>query len=280
MPALRLAFSSPGALGGPAEALRLRRWWEEYRANYGGTEVFADPELPFATSMEFLPLGGMRLARWRGSVTRVERRREHAAHDGEDRFILSINRSPTDFHAETGSRSAAIPRGAAFLGDFSRPGFHACRDQHDLVALHIPRQLVMRSVSRAEDKFGAVVPAANDALRLLTSYAEALFATEGLSHSAVLEQGGQTLMDLVALAFGTDRDNEEIAKSRGAARGAARCGAAADSSRIFRSRNFSPTASLHGWGFRPAICTSCCTRAGRASPSACRSFGSKRRSRY
>ncbi len=215
MPAQRLAFSSPSPAGGPAEAKRFSQWWEEFRSTVGGREIAADWERPFFASVEYLPLGSVGLGRGRGSINRIERRREHVAADSVDSFVLVINRSHGGSFARAGSRAAAIPSGGAMLFDFAEPSANVYPGDHCWSSLRMPRQVMLSAMANAEDATGIVIPPENQALRLLWRFAESLLDEEYLSEPTVLAQAGQTLVDLLVLALGTNRDTTDIARLRG-----------------------------------------------------------------
>lgn len=215
MAAARLQFSSPGAAAGPAEARRLLRWWQEYRESLGGLDVAADQSMPFATRVDYLQLGAVGLGRSAGSITEFERRASHAARDGIDMFNLVVNRGPAVTHKRTPRHALPLSPGSGVLFDFSETGTHVCPGGHRVLALMIPRRRLRAALPHAEDIAATVLPGDNEALRLLGHYADRLLDDEALSDPAVLAHAGETLVDLVALAFGTDRDRGEIARQRG-----------------------------------------------------------------
>jgi AraC-like DNA-binding protein len=213
--ARKLVFSSPGATGGLVEAKRFERWWEEFRATVGGREISADRGGPFFATVEYLALGAVGLGRGTGSINRIERRRDHVAADGVDCFVLVVNRSGGDSFARAGSRSGAVPAGGAMLFDFAEPSVNVYPGDHRWSSLRVPRRLLCGAVPNVADVAGIAIPPGNQALRLLTHYADALFADEDPRHPAILAQAGQHLMDLMVLALGAERDNAEIARHRG-----------------------------------------------------------------
>jgi hypothetical protein len=201
--------------GGAAEALRLARWWDEYRSSLGALQLTTDPELPFATRVDYLALGAFGLGRSTGSINRFYRHDNDLARDGDDRSQLLINRGPRPTQGVARSWHAVMLPGAAMLFDFTVMADHVCPGGHNVNALMLPRRLLRQAMPNAEDITGSVIPAGNEALRLLVYYADGLFGDETLSHPAVLAQAGQNLMDLMVLAYGADRDNTEIARLRG-----------------------------------------------------------------
>jgi AraC-like DNA-binding protein len=212
----RLVFSSPGPSAGATEAVRLARWWDEFHASLGGLELTVDPNLPLATSIEYLPLGAFGLGSARGPVNRVYRGEKHAARDGDDRFQLVINRNRTPFGALARSWQDVIPTGSALLRDLTNEADNLCATGYSVNAVFLPRRLLCQALPNAEDlAANVIIPAENEALRLLVYFVDGLLGDEGPSHPAILAQAGWILMDMAVLAFGTDRDNGEIARLRG-----------------------------------------------------------------
>jgi len=186
----RLVFSSPGSARGLAEARRLSRWWDEYRAALGGIEVSADERMPLATSVEYLDLGAVGLGRSAGSINRFNRRGSKTVADGDDRFNLVINRGRAHTQAATRLGQAVIAPGSAILFDFAEQSDHVCPGGHKVTVLFMPRRLLRQMVPNAVDIAGRVVPASNEALRLLAYCADGLLDDENLSHPAVLARAG------------------------------------------------------------------------------------------
>jgi AraC-like DNA-binding protein len=215
MPAQKLAFSSPGAAAGPAEAKRLARWWDEYRATLGGVEVAIDHDMPFATSVEYVGLGATGLGRSVGSINRFERRNDHHAQDGDDRFYLVVNCGVSETLTQTRAVEVALPAGGAVLYDYAERSVNICPGGHSVLALMFPRALLCRAMTNVEDRIGTVVPADNEALRLLRGYSSVLLDSETLSDPGVLSQAGQSLLDLAVLALGSGRDATEAARRPG-----------------------------------------------------------------
>jgi AraC-like DNA-binding protein len=215
LPAQRLVFSSPGTAAGQHEARRLARWWDEYLAGCVGVDISADLELPFAVRMDYLQLGAVGFGRSSGTVTRWERRREHLARDADDHFTLAVNRGASASQRETRSGHTLIAPGGASLFDHTEVSAHTSQGTNQVFGVLLPRRLLCAALPNAEDAVGAIIPAENEALRLLCYFADGLLDDDGLSDPALFSRAGQWLLDLTVLAFGTDRDNAEVARMRG-----------------------------------------------------------------
>jgi AraC-like DNA-binding protein len=213
--AQRLAFSSDGAKAGPEEARRFAHWLDEYRATLNSREIAFDPDRPFSVCVEYVTAGGVGLGRSYGSVTRIERRRDHLARDGVDNFKFVINCGAGATEAVHRTRATMVSTGAAMLFNGAEPSTHAYGGDHLLFGLHLPRRLVLGAMPDAEDWCGVPIPAGNQALPLLTHFAGGLIGQPQLTDPAVSAHAGRTLLDLVVLAFGANRDNSEVARLGG-----------------------------------------------------------------
>jgi len=210
----RVAFSSAAA--GPREAKQLARWCEQYFESYGGVEITADWDVPSTIKLEYLALGafGLRVEH-AGSINRFYRHRERVSRDGDDRFTLIINRGSSATQRITPSQSITLAGGCSILFDRSEASAHVCAAGSNRLVLILPRRQMLSALPNSEDLVGKVIPVGNEALRLLAHYADGLLDDPDLSDPVVLAQAGQSLMDLAVLAFGTDRDNTEVARQRG-----------------------------------------------------------------
>jgi AraC-like DNA-binding protein len=84
-----------------------------------------------------------------------------------------------------------------------------------VTAVYLSRRRLQQLVPHAEDCSGLAVPADNEALRLLIQYADTILSGTELSHPMLAERVEQHLIDLAALALGTNRDNAEAARHGG-----------------------------------------------------------------
>jgi AraC-like DNA-binding protein len=217
VPVARIAYSSSDVSAGRFETRRLDRWCERYFEAYGGVEIIADWEAPAAISLQYLPLGSFGIRAERAPpIRRFHRPRERVARDRDDHFTLIIDRGSSATERATPWRSIMIPAAAAILFDRSEPSTHICPHGSNRLVLIMPRPPTRRALPNVEDLVGTVIAPGNEALRLLALYADGLLSDgDDWADSSVLACAGQNLLDLVVLAFGTNRDNIEIARLRG-----------------------------------------------------------------
>jgi AraC-like DNA-binding protein len=213
----RIAYSSPEASAGRFEAQRLARWCEQYFETYGRVEIIADWQAPAAINLQYLPLGSFGIRAERAPpIHRFHRPRERIARDRDDHLTLIMDRGNSATERATPRGSIVIPAGAAMLFDRAEPSTHLCPHGSNRLVLIMPRPSAHRALPNVEDFVGTVVTPGNEALRLLAHYADGLLSdSDEWADSSVLACAGQNLLDLVVLAFGTNRDNREIARLRG-----------------------------------------------------------------
>jgi AraC-like DNA-binding protein len=209
----RIAFSSPADGTG---TVQLARWCVEYFEAYGGVEITADWDAPAQIGLRYQPLGAVALrAEHAPSITGFHRHREQVTRDGDDHFTLIINRGSMPTQRSARSQSVMLAVRAAILFDRSEESAHFCPGGSDRLVVILPRRQTRAALPHAEDLVGTVIPAGNEALRLLAYHADGLLDDDELRDPVVLSQAGQNLLDLTVLAFGTDRDNAEVARCRG-----------------------------------------------------------------
>ena len=177
-------------------------------------DIEIDQEMAFVTDIEYVQMGAVGVGRTAGSIQRFYRGRKAVARAGIDHFNLSINRGVSNVEVAGAASRAVSPPGFASFHDLGESGGYHCLGGHRVSCLFLPRKPFVQVLRNAEDLSCAIVPRENEPLRLLVNYIDAIFG-EDLWHPAVLERAGQTLIDLTVLALGSDRDNTELAKSRG-----------------------------------------------------------------
>jgi AraC-like DNA-binding protein len=212
----RVSFSAPTGAAGPDEERRFARWWDEYRATISGIDLYAEPGTPFAARREWLLCRNATIGRVAGSMMWAERGPQHFARDGDDRIVIGVNRGTHDGHLWLGSQAVTVAPGTAFVVDLAGTTVRELYPaSYEYLILFVSRRLMRSAIACAEDLCGTLIPAANESLRLLGHYVTTLLDDKVLSDSDMLARAAQHLVDLAALAIGTDRDNTEIARLRG-----------------------------------------------------------------
>lgn len=88
-------------------------------------------------------------------------------------------------------------------------------ESNSSIGLLVPRDTLQRLVPRLEDDFGRLIPAGNEALKLLVHYVTLLHRTPAITDPETSLTVASHVRDLIALAAGTSRDMERIAAAGG-----------------------------------------------------------------
>jgi len=193
--------------------------------------------------------------------------------DGDDRFNLVINRGPRAYAGAT-RLGRRLLRRFAILFDFAEQSDHVCPGGHKVTVLFMPRRLLRQMVPNAVDIAGRVVPASNEALRLLAYCAERIARRRNLSHPAF----SRSRVNFPGPGRSRLRHRSGQFRNRPPSRlRAARLDAVL---RVIRADYADPEISPASVAARTGISIRylhrCCMRPARASRSALRSFGWKR----
>ena len=209
----RMRFSSAGPAGDPEDAKRFSRWWDENRLRFGATCIDFETDLPFHSKVDVLPLGPIGLGHSRGSITRFFKPKSGL--DGSDGFNFVINRGTQPAWGISRGNESKMPRDAGTLFDVTEKFDNPFAGGHAVTAVFIPRERLRTGLPGVEDLSGRAISPDNQALRLLIGYADTLLADRALSHPAILANAGNHLVDLLTLAYGTDRDRAEVLRRGG-----------------------------------------------------------------
>jgi AraC-like DNA-binding protein len=211
----RVVFSSdelPAELDSEA---RFKLWRDLYVARHGEADMASQADLPFTAEAEFVSLGPLFLARFDVAVRRVARTRRQVAADARDDFIIGFNRGGPQSYVQRGREVVETGRGGLFYTN-AEPGEGRAQHRAAIVGLSLPRAMLLDLVTGAEDMVGTPLDPANPAVRHLGRYLDFLLESDDLGdnagHDDVL---ATTILDLVALALGANRDATEAARLRG-----------------------------------------------------------------
>lgn len=221
-----LRFSTEGI----TEGERVRRWREHCDRLSLQLDIKPTHSIPFQACMRAKSLPGLQLMTGRMSPARISRSRESLS-DGNDDLVMVVNRE--------GPLKIAAAGKELILGEHE--AVLMASDEVTVLDRDTPGQSVAFRVSRAalssismdiDQALLRVVPRQTEALRLLSHYAEGLFADVPLDPQ-FRNLAVSHVHDLIVLAFGPKRQAGETTKA--SALRAARLKAAKD----FMSRNSS-----------------------------------------
>jgi AraC-like DNA-binding protein len=192
---------------------RLAIWTEEFGKTILKVEFKPAGDAPFFQSASFRNLPGLSMSTGEGSGFHVWRRREHIA-DGADIFFLQIALEGRGQSRQLG-REIDVGSGEAFMlsphevTESLVPG-----ERNRIIGIAVPRQALLDRLPNPEASFMRLIPAGNEAVRLLTGYLSLLdspgleMPADGTLTSAFVTH----VHDLFALALGPTRDTWDQAK--------------------------------------------------------------------
>jgi AraC-like DNA-binding protein len=136
--------------------------------------------------------------------------------DGADLVGLSIVTRNSCFGAQGGNEHV-IEAGAAMLLSWTEKMTlrSVAGESNTSIGILMPRSAIQAMAPGIEDSFGRVIPAGNEALKLLIHYFETLQRVPAVSKPETALAVTNHMRDLIALAAGASRDAAMIAAGRG-----------------------------------------------------------------
>jgi AraC-like DNA-binding protein len=188
---------------------------EEVCEIYGRTIIKHDiepvGEEPFHFEADLCGVAGLGVAAVAVSPCRAPRRAEHI--DGDDlTFNVSLSGGRV---VRQRDREALVVAGEAVLMTGADPGVVSIWRRSRLISLRIPQKMVRPAIADFDGCLLCPVRRDVPALRLLTSYVDAIRNTEALAAPALRDVVVTHVYDLVVLALGAGRDARALAENRG-----------------------------------------------------------------
>ena len=205
------------------EHMRVATWREHYGHTVLRAEIDPGDDAAFEATVTSRALPGLQLVSGRFTAARIIRTREMTA-DGNDDLSLLVNQTGNVTVSARGRRVELRENDAVLISSGEALVFDR-RSFGESIAIRIPYATLLPSVVDVDDAIMQRIPGNTAALRLLTSYSNALLGDDDAMETVALGHHVATHMhDLVALALGATREAQDRAKSRGM--GAARLRAA------------------------------------------------------
>ena len=202
---------------------RFNAWHEAFRSRFGPAEMSQIGDGPFHGEWVVAPFKETLLGYFNGTPISVARSKQQAG--TLDGYTLSFNFASTDssllFSFPQSGREAPLSQGQAVL---FRPGeAWRCEPAENCLSFRIPSRTLHGLVPNAGDLSHRPIDGSLPAMIHLRRYLGMLVANEGIPDDPALREHIEvTLIDLVALAVGAERDASILARTRGLR--AARCG--------------------------------------------------------
>jgi len=178
--------------------------------------VAIDPlgDAPFAADAKLRAQHGLIVGLGAIGPTISRRTREIVAADNDDLTLMVNLQGP--FIVDLGDGEITLAGGDAILVSCAEVGHYLQPSPGRMLCVRLPRAALSALVPEPEDRVGRKIPGPSDALRLLLTYADALWKNDLVTPSTHFSRlVVEHLTDLVALSVGADGEGAQMAGARG-----------------------------------------------------------------
>jgi AraC-like DNA-binding protein len=189
-------------------------WREIYGRNISAFDIEPIGDGPFFADVTFQSLPGIGIASGSRSAASYHVDHQHLA-TGRGGVALLVQAGGTSTTTQFGRELITGPGSAVVLSG-TDPSVRAVHGDGKFVTIALSRPEIAELVPDVNAAFASMIPAENDALRLLLHYVDALHRN-ALGAPAIAEVAARHMLDLAALALGAKGDAAEVAQLRGLA---------------------------------------------------------------
>ena len=208
-------FSSDQLPDDLSKRARLRRWQEFVEEHYGSFSMAFAADRPFFTHAELIDAGPLLAARFRATLVRVTRTARQVVADGNDNFFLCVNCGRSSILRRQLGREAESPPQSLQLLSLGEPAETVSAAGVRWLSVHVPRQMLLDRMRRAEDLIARQIEADSMIVHYLGRYLKHLLAAgDAIGHQPISDHVSATLLDLVVTALESGRDGAML-HSRG-----------------------------------------------------------------
>lgn len=211
----RTVFSSndlPDHLG---EKARFDLWQDIHVAEIWSVEYGVSENLPFEAAIEATALGPLVLGQMAGTIKHATRKARNIADDGNDGYLLLINKADTLLTGVQVGREYAVGQGEAALVTASESLEMLGADKNVWMNVVIPRDVLTHAFPQIDARLALKIGVENEALDLLKRYCQLLETGDPLMASDLVTHATTTIVDLIGLATGAKGEMAELAGLRG-----------------------------------------------------------------
>lgn len=211
----RTVFSSndlPDHLG---ETARFGLWQDIHVAEIWSVEYAVSENLPFEAVIEATTLGPLVLGQMAGTIKRATRKASNISDDGNDGYLLLINKADTLLTGLQVGREYAVGQGEAALVTASESLKMVGADKNIWMNVVIPRDVLTRAFPQIDTRLALKIGVENEALDLLKRYCQLLETGGPLMGADLVTHATTTIVDLIGLATGAKGEMAELAGLRG-----------------------------------------------------------------
>lgn len=212
----KILFSSDQLPAVLDDRQRFGLWRDLYSAQYGLLDFARAEDRPFMARLEFSQLGPVAVGWFEGALTRARRDRHELQHDARDELFLFFNCGRSPIRVQQCGRDVIVEPDAPALLNYYEAGDCRSGEDHAWMAFTVQRRRLQALVRNVEDLVAMPLDSQSEAMKHLHRYARFLSEDGAVGHDpALAEHIGNSLVDLIALAIGPNRDGIELARMRG-----------------------------------------------------------------
>jgi AraC-like DNA-binding protein len=195
---------------------RFRLWRDVFASRFGECEMSRAEDVPFSSVLEFVQFGELAITRRRTTIEYWERTSRHVAADASDHLLIGFNRSLSPPTLNQRGREVVVSgKGVALFSNAEPVQVRAAKNMA-AIGIAVPRARLVERVGHTEDLTLVPLDVMSPAMQHLQRYAVFLLAADGDADDPLLAAHVETtLLDLMALALGANRDVAQIAQMRG-----------------------------------------------------------------
>jgi len=211
----RIVFSSEELPTDLDDHARARLWRDLYCERFGEADLAFLPDRPFHGRLELVPLDGITLTRFEGTLTRVARSPAQISSDMRDDFLIRFNCGGPQMVVQH-NREVMSNEGRTVFYTNTEPSCALAKEGTAVVGLSVSRARLIDLVPEANDLICTTLAPTDEAVGYLERYVNFLLETDSVSaHGAIAQHLANTVIDLLALSLGATRDAQELARMRG-----------------------------------------------------------------
>ncbi len=215
-----IAFRSEDLPAGFDDRARLSVWRDFLSEVYGPHDVTMLPGRRFTERLRGARFNHsptpVDVLRFTGTVDRMSWMSHGQAGLNSPNFVLLINRGPRPLSLAQSGREVLLGAETAALFSCTKPGDLRFADPHDFSAIAIDQARLHQLSRPVEDFVARPLERSGGAMRHLRRYLDILPAADDIDDNSDLAvHVGTTIVDLVALALGAEKDAADEACMRG-----------------------------------------------------------------
>lgn len=194
---------------------RFSLWQDIHVAEIWSVEYGISEKLPFEAAIEATAVGSLVLGQMSGTIKHATRKASNIADDGNDRYLLLINKSDTLLTGAQVGRDYGVGQGEAVLVTASEALKMNGSDSNVWTNVVVPRAVLTQAFPQIDDRLAIKIGAENEALDFLKRYCQLLEAGRPLVSPDLVAHATETIVDLIGLVTGAKGEPAELAGLRG-----------------------------------------------------------------